>query len=50
LDFVVDFLSMDRDVSWGLDAHFDSVAIGPDDFDNHSSVDDQALSDFSRKY
>jgi hypothetical protein len=48
LDFLVNFLAMNRHVQGGDDAEFDYFAIHPDHFDNDPSVYDDALVKFAR--
>ena len=48
LDDIVNFLPMDREFGWGLDAQFDGVLVDAQDFDDDPSIDDDAFIEFAR--
>ena len=48
LDFVVDFLPMDRHVGGRFDADFDDLSIDAHDLDSDLAIDDDAFVNFAR--
>ena len=48
LNHIVNLLPMDREFGRSLDAQLDSVLVDAQDFDDDSSIDDDAFIDFAR--